>query len=201
MLVNMEIEDHPSALRNRQPILDVLNPLLVSNARVLEVASGNGTHGSYCTAARDDLAWQVTEADPAKLAVLQHRYEQNGGIKAPITLDARHFDWASQQADVLLAINLVHISPFTVTQALMSGANQVLNDNGLLLLYGPYQVNGRHTSASNAEFDANLRQQDPSWGIRDIQELEIAAAPHRFALQQQIDMPANNKFLVFARSN
>lgn len=197
----MEIEDHPSAARNRQPILDVLSPLLVSGARVLEVASGNGTHGGYCTAARPDLDWQVTEADPAKLAVLQSRYEQDGGIKEPIALDALHFNWSNQQVDVLLAINLVHISPFSVTEALMLGASQALTNDGLLLLYGPYQVAGKHTSPSNAEFDANLQQQNPSWGIRDIQTLQDAAAPHKLLLKQMLDMPANNKFLVFARNN
>lgn len=197
----MEIEDHPSAVRNRQPIFDVLSPLLINNARVLEVASGHGTHGAYCTAARPDLDWQVTEADPAKLAVLRHRYKQDGGIKEPIALDALHFDWSSQQVDVLLAINLVHISPFSVTEALMLGASQALTNDGLLLLYGPYQVEGKHTSPSNAEFDANLQQQNPSWGIRDIQALQAAAAPHKLLLEQTLDMPANNKFLVFAQNH
>lgn len=210
----MEIEDHPSALRNRQPILEVLSRLLTSDARVLEVASGQGTHGAYCTAAMPGLAWQVTEADPAKLDVLQHRYNQQtqnqqtqghspepSGIKAPFALDALNFDWSSQQADALLAINLVHISPFSVTQALMAGASQVLSHNGLLLLYGPYQVDGKHTAPSNAEFDANLRQRNPSWGIRDIQALETAAAAHHLVLKHRLEMPANNKFLVFARRN
>lgn len=203
----MEIEDHPSALRNRQPIFEVLSRLLANNARVLEVASGNGTHGVYCTAAMPELDWQVTEADPVKLDVLQHRYNrQNLGakpssIRAPIALDALTFDWSSKQADALLAINLVHISPFSVTEALMFGASQVLTDNGLLLLYGPYQVDGKHTAPSNAEFDANLQQRNPSWGIRDIQTLQDAAAIHRLSLQQTLDMPANNKFLVFARNS
>ncbi len=197
----MQIEDHPSALRNRQPIFEVLDPLLVSHARVLEVASGNGTHGAYCTANRPDLHWQATEADPIKLAVLRSRYEQQGGIQEPFALDALHFDWSSQQADVLLAINLVHISPFSVTAALMLGASQVLPSDGMLLLYGPYRVNGKHTSPSNAEFDANLQQQNPSWGIRDIQTLQDAAAPHKLWLQQRLDMPANNQFLVFTRTH
>jgi len=205
----MEIEDHPSALRNRQPILEVLARLLTPNARVLEVASGHGTHGAYCTAAMPGLAWQLTEADAAKLEVLHHRYQQqaqgsaseHSGLSAPIALDALNFNWSSHQADVLLAINLVHISPFTVTEALMFGASQVLPENGLLLLYGPYLVDGQHTSQSNAEFDASLRQQNPSWGIRDIQALETAAAPHQLELRQRFNMPANNKFLVFTRSS
>ena len=201
----MEIEDHPSAVRNRQPILDVLSRLLASNARVLEVASGNGTHGSYCTAALPGLHWQVTEADPTKLAVLQARYEQQtasagAGIQQPFALDALHFDWSSQLYDALLAINLVHISPFSVTEALMLGASEALTNSGLLLLYGPYQVDGQHTSPSNAEFDAYLTRQNPSWGIRDIQALEEAAAVQNFGLRQTLDMPANNKFLVFART-
>ena len=200
----MEIQDHPSALRNRQPIFEVLSNLLQDHAQVLEVASGHGTHGAYCTAAMPGLHWQVSEADPDKLAVLQTRYEQQAGkpgIQAPIALDALTFDWSSQQVDVLLAINLIHIAPFSVTEALMLGASQALANTGLLLLYGPYRVQGQHTSGSNAEFDTNLRQRDPSWGIRDIQQLEAVGTPLGFALQQTLDMPANNKFLVFARAN
>lgn len=200
----MEIEDHPSALRNRQPIFEVLSKLLQDNAHVLEVASGHGTHGAYCTAAMPGLHWQVSEADPAKLTVLKTRYTQQvgkPGIQAPIALDALTFDWSSQQVDALLAINLIHIAPFSVTEALMRGASQALANTGMLLLYGPYRVQGEHTSPSNAEFDTNLRQRDPSWGIRDIQQLEAVATPLGFALQQTLDMPANNKFLVFARVN
>lgn len=200
----MEIEDHPSALRNRQPIFEVLTTLLASDARVLEVASGNGTHGAYCTAAMPGLHWQPSEADPDKLAVLTARYQQQDagvGIQAPIPGDVLTFDWSSHQVDAVLAINLVHIAPFSVTKALFAGARQALRIGGNLLLYGPYKVNGQHTASSNAEFDVSLRTRDASWGIRDIQELTAVASSLQLALTQRIEMPANNQFLVFSQQD
>jgi len=83
----------------------------------------------------------------------------------------------------------------------MQGASQALTQTGLLLFYGPYRVDGQHTSTSNAEFDSNLRARDGHWGIRDIQDMEQAGASCDFSLRQVQDMPANNKFLVFSRNS
>ena len=48
-------------------------------------------------------------------------------------------------------------------------------------------------------FDASLRSRDPSWGIRDVAELDGYGAPAlaRVALDE---MPANNFFAVWERT-
>jgi hypothetical protein len=60
---------------------------------------------------------------------------------------------------------------------------------------------GLHTVASNAAFDVDLKRRDKSWGIRDVDELVLEAAPHGFELHEVAAMPANNLSLVFIKSN
>ena len=65
---------------------------------------------------------------------------------------------------------------------------------------GPFTVEGgRHTSTGNEEFDASLRQRNPEWGYRDVEEVRELARSHGLDLVQQVDMPANNFCLVFTR--
>jgi Protein of unknown function (DUF938) len=68
-----------------------------------------------------------------------------------------------------------------------------------LYTYGPYMRAGRHTAPSNQAFDASLRARDPSWGVRDVADVERAAAAHGLHLREIVEMPANNLSLLFAR--
>jgi hypothetical protein len=65
--------------------------------------------------------------------------------------------------------------------------------------YGPYRFGGR-TAPSNDAFDASLRAQDPSWGVRDVDDLRALARRTGFALEQEVAMPANNHTLIWRRS-
>jgi len=60
---------------------------------------------------------------------------------------------------------------------------------------------GTHTAASNAAFDADLKRRDPRWGIRDLDDLAIEAAPHGLELREIVEMPANNLSLVFVKTS
>jgi hypothetical protein len=44
--------------------------------------------------------------------------------------------------DLVMAINLIHISPWSATLGLMKTAGGFLKDDGMLYLYGPYRVGG-----------------------------------------------------------
>jgi len=103
----------------------------------------------------------------------------------------------------LLAVfcaNVIHIAPWRVTEGLVAGAGRYLRADGRLLLYGPFKRDGKHTAASNAVFDASLRERDPEWGVRDIGALEALARPAGLALAEIAEMPANNLILVFERA-
>ena len=69
----------------------------------------------------------------------------------------------------------------------------------MLFLYGPYRRGGAHTAPSNAAFDAQLRAQDPRWGVRDLEDVEALAAASDLSLDRIVEMPANNLSVVFVR--
>ena len=51
--------------------------------------------------------------------------------------------------------------------------------------------------AANAAFDADLRSDDPRRGIRDLEAVQALAAQAGLALVADIEMPANNRCLVW----
>jgi hypothetical protein len=96
-------------------------------------------------------------------------------LLSPLRLDAMSEQWPVQQADALVCINTIHITPWEACKGLMTGAERILRSGGVLYLYGPYQIDGRHTAQSNEEFDAWLRTQNAQWGVRDLAEVTALA--------------------------
>lgn len=101
--------------------------------------------------------------------------------------------------DAIVAVNLCHIAPMPATLGLLALSGIALRDGGRLCIYGPFLVNGQPTTPSNANFDENLRAQNPSWGLRDVGELEEAAAQHQLVRSALDPMPSNNFFFVLEK--
>ena len=104
-------------------------------------------------------------------------------------------------ADAVVCINVIHISPWEATLALMAGAGRILPAGGVLVTYGPYMHGGAHTSQSNEAFDASLRARNPLWGVRDIDKVAEVAGNEGLALEEAVPMPANNFTLVWRKSH
>jgi hypothetical protein len=94
---------------------------------------------------------------------------------------------------------MLHIAPWSVCAALMQGAARHLAPQGLLLLYGPYLVDGEPAAASNVAFDADLRRRNPAWGLRHLSDVLLQAQTAGLRLRERVAMPANNLLLVLAR--
>ncbi len=190
----------PAAARNRQPILEVLDQALPGAGRVLELASGSGEHACHFAAARPDWEWQPSDPSPEARASIEAWRRTAGldNLKAPLALDVTQ-DWPEGRLEAIVAINLLHISPWTVAQALMARAGERLEAGGLLFLYGPFLRAERATAPSNLAFDADLRARDPRWGIRDLAEVTAEAERHGLALERLVEMPANNLALVYRK--
>jgi hypothetical protein len=189
----------PSAERNKTPISEVLSQVLPERGVVLEVGSGTGQHVVQFAHAMPNLIWQPSELDPDCLRSIQAwlSVEAPSNVPPPLHLDVSALPWAIDSAVALVCINMIHIAPWSVTEALFCGAKILLSGGGLACLYGPFKRQGRHTSPSNKSFDALLRQQDQEWGVRDIDDVSRLADEAGFNLLQTHEMPSNNLTLVF----
>jgi len=191
----------PSAARNREPILDVLRRALPRSGTVLEIASGTGEHAVHFAAALPDLTWQPTDPDvDSRRSIAAWRAEAKlPNLRPPLPLDVTHADWPVARADAIVCINMIHISPWTATLALMAGAGRLLSAGSPLFLYGPFRRAGVPTAPGNEAFDASLRSRDPAWGLRDLDEVAAVAQASGLLLRDVIPMPANNLSALFER--
>lgn len=189
----------PATARNRDPILDVLKTILPEHGLVLEIASGTGEHAVHCAPHFPGLLWQPTDADPDALPSIDAWRTHSGApnILPPVKLDLLVDPSPVPQADALVCINMVHISPWPATAALMRIAADLLPANGTLYLYGPYKRGGAHTAPSNEAFDASLKSRNPAWGVRDLESVADCAQAAGLTLADVIAMPANNFSVVF----
>ncbi|HEX3674379.1 MAG TPA: DUF938 domain-containing protein [Rhizomicrobium sp.] len=191
----------PSAARNREPILDVLQRVLPRMGRVLEIASGTGEHALFFARAMPGLVWQASDPDEEARASIAAWIAQEGlaNVLPPLAIDVRNADWGVVGPfDAIVAINMIHIAPWEATAGLFAGAARRLCANGIVFLYGPYKRNGAHTAPSNASFDDWLKARDPVSGVRDLEAVRRVGEANGFALRQIVEMPANNLSLVFS---
>ena len=190
-----------AAERNRQPILDHLRALIPADASVLEIGSGTGQHAVFFTQKMPGLLWQPSDRQE-NLEALEARFaaEGNDNILPPLQLDVLLDDWPDYCYDAAFSANTAHIMSWEAVVAMFAGVSSHLETDARFCLYGPFNVNNRYTSQSNAQFDSQLRAGDSRMGIRDTAMIESLAGLHLMPLEQKIAMPANNFILVFKKS-
>lgn len=191
----------PAATRNRQPILDVLQPHLPEKGLVLEIASGTGEHVVHYAAARPGLTFQPSDPDAGARASVDDwvRTLGLGNVKPALEIDVTRETWPVERADAVLCCNMIHIAPWEAAVGLVTGAGRLVPSGGLLFLYGPYRRGGRHTAPSNEAFDSDLKRRNSAWGVRDLEAVIELADLHGFAAPEIVEMPANNLSLLFKR--
>ena len=213
----------PAALRNREPIAEVLAKWLPEQGTVLEIASGTGEHAVYFAGCFPQLDWQPSDLHPDALSSITGWRAETSlpNLREPLALDAGSDSWPIDRADAVLSIkidsdscdgqkaaekggfdvilnlNMVHISPWSAALGLLDGAARVLKRGGALILYGPWLQAGVETAPSNLAFDQQLRERDPEWGLRRVEDFDAAASERGFALEQTRAMPANNLMLLY----
>lgn len=193
---------YPAPERNKAPILEVLQRVLPTRGRALEVASGTGQHIVHFAAGMPGISWLPSDPEVEHRHSILARTQASGlaNVAAPLSLDARHRPWPVESVDAILCINMIHIAPWEAALALLAEAGRLLPAGGVLYLYGPYRRDGRDTAPSNAAFDADLRRRNAAWGVRNLEDVQGQAAASGLLLQEIITMPANNLSLVFRRS-
>lgn len=192
----------PAAERNRTPILEALKPRLPETpGTLLEIASGTGQHAVYFASNLPGWKIQPTDKQPESISSIDMWREDEGAesVLPALMLDVLAEPWPVESADAIFCANMIHISPWSCTEALFRGAARLLKSGQKLFTYGPYLVDARPTTNSNQAFDQDLRGRDPKWGLRDIAEVEGVAKGAGFTLKERLDMPAHNFFVVFER--
>jgi SAM-dependent methyltransferase len=194
----------PATLRNREPILAVLQDVLPPAGLLLEIASGSGEHAAFMARHLPaTLVWQPTDADATALAGIDAHAAASAAsnLRPALHLDVTNTTWPVESADAVFAANLVHIASWPVAEGLFAGAGRLLRSGGLLILYGPFKRHRQHTAASNEAFDRTLRAQRPGWGVRCLDtDLDPLAQKHGLARVRVVQMPANNLTVIWRRS-
>lgn len=191
----------PAALRNREPIAEVLAEWLPASGLVLEIASGTGEHAVFFAERFPDLQWQPSDVHPDALSSIEAWRKAAGqaNVRAPLVIDAASPEWRINRADAVLSINMVHISPWRSAIGLLDGAARLLAPGAPLILYGPWLKEDLPTVPSNLAFDADLRERNPEWGLRRVEDFAAAAEGRGFYLAETRAMPANNLMLLLRR--
>ena len=184
--------------RNRGPILEVLQRHFADRREVLEIGSGSGQHAVHFASALPQLQWQTSDLEenhPGIRARLAAAALPN--LRPPLPLDVRSGPWPARRYDALFSANTLHIMAWDAVQSLFARMPALLDADAVVVVYGPFKRDGRHTSDSNAAFDAALRSGDPVRGIRDIEAVHALAARAGLQPLDEVQMPANNLCLVW----
>ena len=191
-----------SCEQNREPILAVLRAVFADRHRVLEIGSGTGQHAVYFAPELPHLVWQTADV-PQHHAGIRLWLEEAAlpNVLPPIALEVNDPSWHTGRYDAVFSANTLHIMGWPEVEKFFEGVGAVLEAGGVLAVYGPFNTNGAFTSESNARFDAWLKARDPASGVRDFEAVDALARAQGLLLQQDIAMPANNRTLVWRRTN
>lgn len=186
--------------RNRDPILAVIGPLLTKCRAVLEVGSGTGQHAVYFAEKMPYLLWYTSDREENHEGIRLWLEEAGlGNVRPPLLLNVVQSQWPRVEVDAVFSANTAHIMAWQEVEALFSGVGELLQENGLFLLYGPVNYNERYTSESNERFDAWLKARDPLSGIRNFEDLDRLANHAGLIFRQDFAMPANNRILFWQK--
>ena len=190
----------PACERNRDPILQKLTEHFDSASRVLEIGSGTGQHAVYFARHLHHLFWQTSDRPEAHSSILAWIEESElDNIGAPIELDVSG-QWPNARFDAAFTANTCHIMSWDEVNMMFRGVSLCLDEDGIFVVYGPFNYNGRYTSQSNEAFDISLRNQAPHMGLRNQELIVKLAVETGFVLLLDQEMPANNRLLLFQKT-
>lgn len=190
----------PAAARNREELLAALTRFLPPRGLVLELGSGTGEHAVFLARALPGLVWQPSDPDPlARESIADWSAEARlPNLRPPLDLDLRLLAWRRRAADALLVVNVLHVAPPEVSEALLEGAPEVLPEGGPLCVYGPFAPPGA-LSPELARLDAELRRVDRALGVRPREPFLAAARERGLGLEQVVPMSGERSLLILRR--
>ena len=200
--------EFPATKRNGYHIAEILRRYIPSNGYILEIASGSGEHGVLFQQLFPSIIWQTSDPNlinrQSISSWIMHE-DLSSRMPAPLNLDVENKPWPlsskfKSELTGIVCINMIHISPWTCTQALFDQAGSLFNNNQFLMIYGPFFRKDKLTSQSNLLFDKTLKIQNPHWGIRDLESVNNLAISTGFNKEYIFEMPCNNLSIIYRRS-
>lgn len=186
-----------AAEQNKKVIFEAIKPYLSGD--VLEIGSGTGQHAVFFASQLPGIRWQTSDLE-SNLPVIEAwvRNSKLENLPPPISLDVLG-KWPQQQFDMVYLANCFHIMDEAAVAKSVEGAATCLKPDGVFAVYGPFNYAGNYTSESNERFDAFLKSRDSRSGIRDFEWIDEMANRVNLALLQDVDMPANNRCLIWKK--
>ena len=197
---------HPATQKNKKYIGDVLSKVTLKKGFILEIGSGGGQHGIQFQKRFPEITWQTSDPEIAHRNSISSwiDYQDLKNIMPqPLNIDVKNIPWKipyeiKESLQGIISINMIHITPWICTKSLFKGASQLLNDNRqFLMIYGPFKINSKHISQSNALFDKSLKLKNKNWGVRNLEEVCEEARINGFAKFKIYKMPTNNLTIIF----
>ena len=189
-----------ACVRNQGSILNVLKRVFADSKNVLEIGSGTGQHAVYFGSHLPHLRWQTSDLEQNHAGIrlwLEEAKLEN--VLPPIILNANDSTWSVTEIDAIFSANVVHIMGWPEVIKMFSGIGRTLAPGGKLCLYGPFNYDGQFTSESNKQFDQWLKANNPASGVRDFEALDQLARQEGLVLSEDIEMPSNNRCLIWSR--
>jgi len=147
-----------AADRNKEPILKVFRTLLPeSPIAALEVASGHGSHVAYFAANLPQVTWQPSDLNSSSIESVKANSQGLSNVLPFVEVDAANPPASllqeGEKYELVLCINMIHISPWSATLGLFAMAGKVLRPGGKLVTYGPYAQDGVLAPQSNQQVE------------------------------------------------
>ncbi len=190
----------PACERNKEVILSIIAKYLTGSQKVLEVGSGTGQHGIYFAENLPHVHWHMSDR-PENIKGINAWVDdsQLSNVHHAIEFDVSQAWPAIEKVDCVYTANTLHIMAWRQVEQLFSLLAEELQQHSMLMIYGPFNYQGAYTSASNAEFDQHLKQRHPDSAIRDFEAVEALAQQADLLLQCDLEMPANNRLLIWKK--
>ncbi len=181
---------------NKQPILDIIQPLFEPCRSILEIGSGTGQHAVHFARAMPQLRWQCADQAEYLAGISQWLEESQLTNLLPVQeFEVNTSAWPKGEFDAVYSANTLHIMSWNAVQRLFDRLAEEMPADSLLVIYGPFNYNGAYTSESNASFDQWLKARDMQSGIRDFEAVTLLASVAGYELLDDHTMPAKNLLL------
>lgn len=189
-----------SCEQNKEPILSCLREIFTEETLLLEIGSGTGQHAVYFARHLPHLTWQTSDLTDHHHTIQQWLDDADlENALSPLALDVAQANWPISQVGAIFSANALHIMSWHHVSKFFEGAGNILQRGGKLVVYGPFNYNGKFTCNSNARFEQWLKDRDPLSGIRDFEALDTLAKQSDMAIDRDIEMPVNNRILVWVK--